>query len=99
MTRGDWQIHTGPFPFIAAGVDGEMWHWRITDGHHFTAVTVRFSSSIVSAERSTLERSTAAAIDSRGRLAVEACLGWHEPPREISYDAVGRGPSYWGGRR
>ena len=94
-----WHIHSGPFPFIAAGVDGEMWHWRITSGRHFTAITVRFSGPVLAATGSSLHPSVAAAAQSRGRSAVEACLGWSEPPREIAFDEPGRGPAFWAGRR
>ena len=94
-----WRIHTGPFPFIVPDHNGELWLWRITDGRHFTSVTVNISSKVRSAALESLAPEIAAAIDTRGKSAVEACLGWSEPPREISLPLPSRPPTYWGGKR
>ena len=94
-----WQIHTGPFPFVSADVDGTMWLWRITDGHHFTAVTVHFSLGVLEVKRASLNASTQRALETRGGAAVEACLPWREPPCEIRFERPGNEPSYWSGRR
>ena len=98
-TKRRWRIHTGPFPFVAPEVDGALWLWRITDGRHYTSITVTFHRLVLDAERPSLDRSTRAAIDTRGEAAVQACLTWREPPREIRFHHPAEQPSYWGGRR
>lgn len=93
-----WRIHTGPFPFVAPPFDGEIWLWRITDGEHFTAVTVKFGRRVCEAEAESLVEPARSAVLLRGRSAIAACLGWPEPPREIAFDDPGSGPTYWGGQ-
>lgn len=97
--RVTWRIHTGPFPFIVPDHNGELWLWRITDGHHFTSVTVNISSKVRLAARDSLAPDVKAAVDTRGKSAVEECLRWSEPPREISLGLPSRPPTYWGGKR
>jgi hypothetical protein len=97
--RVTWRIHTGPFPFIVPNHTGELWLWRITDGRHFTSVTVNISSTVRLADRESLTPEVKAALDTRGKSAVEACLRWSEPPREISLGLPSRPPTYWGGER
>lgn len=92
-----WTIHTGPFPIIAPSYDGEVWLWRISDGEHYSAVVVKFDSAISRA--SELSAAVRETLRTRGRLDVERCLRWYEPPREISYARVDGTPEYWGGRR
>jgi hypothetical protein len=97
--RVTWRIHTGPFPFIVPDYNGELWLWRITDGRHFTSVTVNISSKVRRATRESLAPEIKVALDTRGRSAVEICLGWSEPPREISLRLPSRPPVYWGGKK
>ena len=94
-----WRIHTGPFPFVVPDHDGELWLWRITDGRHFTSVTVNISFKVSRATRASLSPEIKAALDTRGKRAVETCLGWIEPPREISFRHPSWPPVYWGGKR
>jgi hypothetical protein len=97
--RVTWRIHTGPFPFIVPDHNGELWLWRITDGRHFTSVTVNISSKVRLAARESLSPEVKAAVDTRGKSALEACLRWNEPPREISLGLPSLPPTYWGGER
>jgi hypothetical protein len=96
--RVTWRIHTGPFPFIVPDHNGELWLWRITDGQHFTSVTVNISFKVRRAARESLDSEIRVAVDTRGKSAVERCLGWIEPPREISLHLPSRPPVYWGGK-
>ena len=92
-----WRIHTGPFPLIVVGRREQLWLWRMTNDDHFTAIVVRLTEDVLLPEGQ-LAASVADAVTSRGQSAVQACLGWKEPPREITFgDPVGR-PVYWGGR-
>jgi hypothetical protein len=93
-----WTIHTGPFP-VAAHYEGDIWLWRITDGEHYTAVVVKIGASVRDASADTLPVETRAAIATRGRVEIERCLRWHEPPREITLEGIDAGVSYWGGHR
>jgi hypothetical protein len=97
--RVTWRIHTGPFPFIVPDHNGELWLWRITDGRHFTSVTVNITSIVRHATRESLAPEIQVAVDTRGKSAVEMCLGWIEPPREISLRFPMRPPVYWGGKK
>jgi hypothetical protein len=95
----NWRIHTGPFPFIVPNHNGELWLWRITDGRHFTSVTVNINSMVRRASHESLAPEIQMAVDTRGKSAVERCMGWSEPPREISIRHPSRPPAYWGGKK
>jgi hypothetical protein len=97
--RRRWRIHTGPFPYVSPDVDGEMWLWRVTDDRHFTSITVRIGRPVLDAGEGSLDVATRRCLVSRGQAAVEACLTWREPPREICFDLPTAGPVYWRGRR
>jgi hypothetical protein len=92
-----WRIHTGPFPFVVPGHDGDLWLWRITDGLHFTSVTVNISGGLRRADRGRLSDHVREAIETRGSSAVSKCLDWSEPPREITFQEGKSFPGYWGG--
>ncbi|HJR45776.1 MAG TPA: hypothetical protein VJ927_09245 [Actinomycetota bacterium] len=94
-----WKIHTGPFPFIVQDFAGELWLWRVTDGTHFTSITVTFADTVRHRSPEELSQEVRKAVETRGRSAVSACLSWAEPPREIAYIAAAGTGSYWGGHR
>jgi hypothetical protein len=93
-----WAIHTGPFPFMVPAYVGEVWLWRITNGSHFTSVTVRFTPDVRDRGIDELADGVRSALLSRGRSEVETSLSWTEPPREISYAHPTAPPTYWGGK-
>jgi hypothetical protein len=97
-SRGrEWRIHTGPFPLIIPGQKEQLWLWRITNEEHYTAVVVRLAADVLLPEGE-LSARVADAVATRGQSAVQACLRWSEPPREIFFaDPVGK-PRYWAGR-
>jgi hypothetical protein len=94
-----WTIHTGPFPYVAPPFDGEIWLWRITNGEHHTAVTVKFSRSVCESDASTLDEPLRSARLMRGRTAVVSCFNWLEPPREIAFHDPDGPPTFWGGTK
>ena len=96
-----WRIHSGPFPYIV-DAGGQVWLWRITDGHHYTSTTVRFwlgEHDDVQRIGQGVSGVVEAALRSRGRAAVEGCLPWTEPPREITFSGPAAPPEFWSGRR
>ena len=94
-----WAVHTGPFPIVAPRYDGEIWLWRITDATHYTAVTVKFARAIGEADPERIPERVREAHRTRGRVELERCLRWHEPPREIAFEDLDGEPCYWGGHR
>jgi hypothetical protein len=66
---------------------------------HFTSVTVGISIALRRMDQSHLPEEVRKAIDTRGESAVLKCLGWPEPPREVSFREGKDFPSYWGGSR